>query len=140
MLKTTIFLQIEDDQNDAFLVAREFQKAPAHIQVRQVVDGWEAIRYLLGEGEYADRGTYPRPNVILLDLKMPGFDGFDFLEWLRSTPASGLHLIPVIVITSSDLQTDITRAYALGANAYIFKPIKWDLFKGMRLTVTSRRI
>jgi two-component system response regulator len=129
MAKTTIFLQVEDDPADAFLVAREFQNTPAHIQVRHVADGREAIRYLLGEAEYADRDTHPRPNVILLDLKLPGFDGFDFLEWLRSKPAGDLRLIPVIIMSSSDLQADVKRAYALGANSYICKPIKWDLFK-----------
>ena len=75
---------VEDDPNDIFSVEREFRDAPAHLRLRAVSDGIEAMRYLTAQGEYADRDKYPLPDVILLDLKMPRFSGFDFMEWLRS--------------------------------------------------------
>ena len=129
MRKTTIFLQVDDDPNDIFLVEREFKNAPAHLQLKSVPDGIEAKRYLEGQGEYADRRKYPMPNVILLDLKMPRFSGFDFLEWIHSTTTGDLRLIPVVVMSSSHLPQDVTRAYALGVNAYMVKPVKWEQFR-----------
>src|ERR1051325_1101791 len=129
MATTTTFLLVEDDPDSVALMERAFQKAPAHIRVRHVGDGRQAVRYLRGEGEYADHQKYPLPNVILLDLKMPGFSGFDFLEWLHSESPGELRLIPVIVMSSSSLQEDVNRAYALGVNSYMRKPIDWDTFR-----------
>jgi len=129
MHKTTIFLHIDDDTNDIFLVEQEFKKAPAHLQLKSVQDGIEGKRYLEGEGEYADRRKYPLPNVILLDLKMPRFSGFDFLEWLHSSSSGDLRLIPVVVMSSSAHTGDVTRAYALGVNSYMVKPVKWGDFR-----------
>src|SRR5262249_37244239 len=82
-----------------------------------------------GEGGFCDRRTHPLPNVILLDLKMPRINGFEFLEWLRSKSPDDLRLTPVLVMTASGLEEDIHRAYALGANSYIVKPTDWNLFK-----------
>jgi CheY-like chemotaxis protein len=124
----SLFLHIDDDENEIFFVAREFSKAPANVTVRHVMDGLEAIRYLKGEGGYRDRSQYPLPNVILLDLKMPGFDGFDFLEWIRSKADGNLRLTPVVVLSVSALREDVERAYALGANSYILKPLEWSEF------------
>src|SRR5213592_4603089 len=111
MRRKKIFLLVEDDPNDVFFVEREFAKAP-HLLLRHVPDAKEAVRYLTGEGKYSDPEKYPVPNVILLDLKMPGMGGFEFLEWLRAGAAPELRLIPVIVMSSSTLQSDINRAYA----------------------------
>lgn len=127
--KRTIFLLVEDDENDVFLVQREFEKAPRHIRLQAVNDGEQAIRYLTGEGDFADRDRYPVPNVILLDLKMPRVTGFEFLEWLRSKSPEQLHLIPVLVMSASMLEEDINRAYGLGANSYIVKPANWQVFR-----------
>lgn len=80
----------------------------------------EGRRYLQGEAEYEDRRKFPFPNVILMDLKMPGMDGFDLLQWLKEHPDCGV--IPTIVFTSSAQDRDIRRAYEMGANAYIKKP------------------
>jgi len=129
MQKVTTFLHVDDDPNDIYLVEREFKEAPAHLRLKSVHDGIEAKRYLVGQGEYADRKKYPVPNVILLDLKMPRFSGFDFLEWLHSPDAGDLHLIPVVVLSSSELPQDVKRAYALGVNSYVVKPGKWDRFR-----------
>ena len=127
MVKTT-FLLVEDDRNDAWMVEREFRKAP-HLRLLHVGFGREGVRYLEGKGDYADRQKHPIPNVILLDLKMPGFSGFDFLEWLHSSSPGDQRLIPVVVMSSSSLQQDVKKAYALGVNAYMCKPIDWEEFR-----------
>ncbi len=128
MTTTTTFLLVEDNPNDVFLVEREFKRAP-HLRLVHVGDGRKAVRYLIGEGEYADRHKHPLPDVILLDLKMPGFSGFDFLEWLHSESPGDERLIPVVVMSSSSLQQDVKRAYALGVNSYITKPVDWETFR-----------
>lgn len=87
------------------------------------------MHYLEGKGEYADRTKYPLPDVILLDLKMPRISGFEFLEWLRRKAPGELHLIPVVVLSSSDDPQDVKRAYELGVNSYMVKPIQWPEFK-----------
>ncbi len=128
-MKPMIFLLLEDDPNDVFFVRREFRSAPATVRLLHLENIPQAIAYLEGKGGYADRKKHPLPNVILLDLKMPGLDGFDFLEWLRSKSPGELRLIPTIVMSSSSLQEDVKRAYALGANLYMCKPIDWDVFR-----------
>lgn len=121
----TTFLLVEDDQNDVALMEEQFKKASPDIRFRWVGDGAEAVRYLKGEVEYADRNKFPIPDVILLDLKMPRFSGFDFLEWLHHRSPDHQRLIPVVVMSSSTDPKDIRRAYALGANSYLVKPISW---------------
>ena len=93
-----------------------------------VNDGEEAIKYLEGRDPYSDRNKYPMPQVILLDLKMPRMNGFQFLEWLRKSSLH-LRLIPVVIMSSSALPTDVEKAYALGANSYMVKPIGLHLFR-----------
>jgi CheY-like chemotaxis protein len=128
MATKTNFLLVEDDPHDAFLVKQEFDNA-SHLGFQHVCDGHEAVRYLKGVGEYSDRQKHPLPDVILLDLKMPRFSGFDFLEWLHSKAPDDERLIPVVVMSSSALQEDVKRAYALGANSYMTKPIDWTTFR-----------
>lgn len=129
MADPTRFLLVEDDPNDVFFVQQEFENALANVHLLHIGDGRDSLRYLKGEGEYADRGKHPFPHVILLDLKMPGLDGFEFLEWLRSESRGELRLIPVIVMSSSSMQEDVRRAYGLGANLFMCKPIDWDAFR-----------
>lgn len=128
-MKPMIFMLLEDNPHDVFFVRREFQSAPAKVRLLHLESIPQAIAYLEGKGEYADRDKHPLPNVILLDLKMPGLDGFDFLEWLRSKSPGDLRVIPTIIMSSSSLQEDVKRAYALGANLYMCKPIDWDVFR-----------
>ena len=129
MCKNTLFLLVEDEVNDVLLMQREFKAGPQHLRLRAVNDGAEAIRYLEGDGEYGDRNLCPLPDLVLLDLKMPRINGFEFLTWLRVKAPKNLRLLPVIIMSSSGLSEDIQRAYALGANAYMVKPGKWDEFK-----------
>lgn len=125
----TTFLLVEDDPNDVLFVQQAFKQAPACIRLEAVSDGLHAMHYLEGLGEYSDRRTYPLPDVILLDLKMPRVDGFRFLDWLRAKGPREHRLIPVLVMSSSALPQDVERAYALGFNSYLVKPVDWHEFK-----------
>ena len=122
------FLLVEDDPNDVYLVELEFKKSP-HLDLRHVQDGQHAIEYLEGKPPYTDRKQFPLPDIILLDLKMPRLGGFEFLEWLHNSSANHLKRIPVIVMSGSNLEQDVNRAYDLGANCYLTKPPDWDKFR-----------
>jgi CheY-like chemotaxis protein len=125
----TTFLLVEDEPNDVALVQMEFAKAPFPIRLYPVGDGSEAIDYIEGRGKFANRKEYPMPDVVLLDLKMPRVSGFDFLKWLRTESPNSCHLIPVVVMSSSSLEEDVDRAYGLGANSYLVKPVDWVQFR-----------
>ena len=112
-------LVVEDDANDLFFLKRAFSTLQKQCDMRAVGDGAEAIDYLRGVDEYSDRERFPLPALILMDLKMPRIDGFEFLAWLRREP--GLKMIPVVVFSSSNLPQDVHRAYELGANSFIVK-------------------
>jgi|SRR6185437_14469869 len=116
-------LLAEDDPNDTLLIKRAFQKAGLGEVFKTVGDGDQAIAYLRGMDEYADRARFPLPFLLLLDLKMPGTDGFEVLQWLRSQP--DFKRLLVVVLTSSNLQADVDRAYDLGANSYLVKPVEF---------------
>ncbi len=124
MLKNQYILLAEDDANDVLLIQRAFQKAGLREHLKVVRDGQEAIEYLNGESAYGNREKYPLPFLLLLDLKMPGTDGFEVLRWVRSEP--DMKRLLVVVLTSSNLQADVDRAYELGANSYLVKPVEFD--------------
>lgn len=115
-------LLIEDDPNDVFFVRDAIAKSGRGHRLYAVTDGNEAIAYLKGQGQYANREAHPVPNIVLTDLKMPGMDGFEFLQWLKEHPECGI--IPAIVFSSSRHDADVRKAYRLGANAYIMKPTR----------------
>ena|SRR2546426_84502 len=117
-------LLVEDDLNDIFLVKRAFKIARVQNPLQVVTDGQEAMLYLRGEGRYADRQTYPLPKLIVMDIKMPRCTGFEVLEWLKGSQRT-LRRIPVVIVSSSDDPSDINRAYELGANAYMVKPVDY---------------
>jgi CheY-like chemotaxis protein len=91
--------------------------------------------YLTGVGRYSDRNKYPLPGVILLDIKMPRVNGLEFLKWFQNHAPEELRLIPVIVMSSSDHERDIKKAYELGANCYLVKPIHWPEFEEQMKTL-----
>lgn len=119
-----IMLLVEDDPNDILLIQRAFNKACLVNPLKVVRDGEEALNYLSGTGEFADRSRYPLPSLILLDLKLPRKSGLEILQWLRQQPS--LKHIPVIVLTSSKESSDVSRAYDLGANSYLVKPVGFE--------------
>lgn len=112
-------LVVEDDPNDLFFLKRAFSTVQAKCLMQAVADGAEAIDYLRGVDDYADRRLFPIPTLILMDLKMPRVNGFEFLAWLRREP--GVRTIPVVVFSSSNLPEDVKRAYELGANSFVVK-------------------
>lgn len=130
MQNTTMFLLAEDDLNDAYFVEQEFKRGPGHLQLRSVRDGAQAIEYMEGKGDFANRDRFPLPDVVLLDLKMPRVNGFEFLEWLRKDGPDTTRQIPVVVLTSSAETSDVHRAYELGATSYFLKPVNLHEFQG----------
>jgi len=121
-------LLADDSDDDVLLIQLAFKAAqiPPSTQLQVVRSGEEAIAYVKGEGKYADRADHPRPSLLLLDLIMPGTDGFDVLRSLRSEPK--LRRLRVIVLTTSADPAKAGEAYRLGANAFLVKP---GSFEGM---------
>ena len=110
----------EDDPHDIFLIKRALEKSGLPIKPRFFSDGEEALNYLLGRGPFENRKTYPLPHLLLLDIKMPGKNGFDVLHDVRTSPE--LKRLVAVMFSSSSEQSDVDRAYDLGANAYVVKP------------------
>jgi CheY-like chemotaxis protein len=113
-------LYAEDEPDDVFFMERAFRRAGIEHGLHTVADGKEAMDYLSGKEKYADRTINPLPAVVLLDLKMPEFSGFEVLRWIRST--AEVAAVPVVILTSSAQRADIERASSLGANGYLVKP------------------
>jgi CheY-like chemotaxis protein len=114
------FLLVEDNERDIELMRRAFTQLRLTNPLQVVRDGEEAIDYLAGKDGYATRPEFPLPFLILLDLYLPKRDGFEVLRWLRR--ARGLDHILVVVLSASEEDEDIRKAYALGADSYLIKP------------------
>ncbi len=121
---TVTVLHIDDDPNDTELLRAATRKAQVDFILHNVEDGERAIAYLSGTGAYRDRDQYQIPSLILLDLKMPRATGFEILKWIRKHPELGD--IPVVVLSGSQLKDDIERAYEVGANSYVVKPLGFE--------------
>ena len=117
-------LHIEDDPNDRELLQTAVVEADVPFRVHSVSDAGQAMAFLRGAEPYEDRGRFPLPRLILLDLKMPGSSGIEVLAWVRSNPE--LSRVPVIVLSGSESEEDMRQAYACGANAYIIKPLGFN--------------
>ena len=119
-------LVAEDNHDDAFILQRAFKHCglgrPAHI----VSDGADVINYLRGDPPFNDRTVHPYPDILILDLKMPGVSGFDVLDWLKQNP--DYRVIPAIVWSASADRRDVKHAFCLGAHAYLCKPASFDAF------------
>lgn len=126
-------LHVEDDANDALLFRHAWQKAGSAFDLQAVEDGDEAIAYLKGDEKFGDRVRYPMPQLVLLDLKMPRVNGFDVLAWARKDPS--FSKLPIVVLTSSNHDLDIKRAYDLGANSYLVKPVGFEPLVDMVKTI-----
>jgi CheY-like chemotaxis protein len=125
-MRPDVILIAEDNEDHLFLLRRALQKGKVLNPVFAVTDGAEAIAYLKGEGKFADRYEYPLPSLLLLDLRMPKLNGFEVLEWIRQQPC--LRRLRVVVLTTSDDPKDIDRAYELGANSFMVKPLEKHQF------------
>jgi CheY-like chemotaxis protein len=124
MFHQDVVLLVEDNEEDAILLRRAFLKARVLNSLLVVRDGEEAISYLEGTGRYSNRLEFPLPRVLLLDLNLPGIDGFEVLRWVRSQHA--LRNLRVVVLTSSDHISDVNKAYQLGASSFLVKPADLD--------------
>lgn len=124
----TPLLLVEDDPNDRFFFTRAAKKAGVVPEVQAVADGQAAIDYLAGTGEFGDRKKHPLPGLVVLDLKLPRATGFEVLEFVRRNPET--RSLIVVILTSSESEADIARAYALGANGYLVKPSDADKLVG----------
>ena len=115
----SIFLLVEDNEDDAYFMRRALLDAGLENPLHIVTNGEEAIDYMAGTRAFADREKHPLPDFVFLDLKMPGRDGFDVLTWIRQEQKSQ---VPIAVLTSSPEEIDRTRARELGADCYLLKP------------------
>ena len=113
-------LLAEDEPNDIFLLQHAFEQAEVLNPLHTVNDGQEAIDYLSGSGNFADRAQFPIPSLVILDVKMPRKSGIEVLAWLRQQ--KGLGCLPVLILSSSAHPDDVEKAYQLGANAFVVKP------------------
>ena len=119
-------LVVEDNHDHAELILESLTEAKVLNSILWIDNGNEAIDYLKGSGKFSDESTYPRPCLILLDLKLPGKDGKEILREVKSDEKT--LSIPVIMLTSSGQDRDIDECYNLGANSYITKPISFGDF------------
>jgi CheY-like chemotaxis protein len=117
-------LLVEDSDDHVFLLELALKKAEVTHPLRVAKTGEEAIEYLGGTGKYSDWKQFPLPTLVLLDLKLPGINGFEVLQWIRQHP--GLKSLRVAMLTSSDLGREINQAYELGANIFLTKPVDLD--------------
>lgn len=119
-------LLVEDNPNDASLTMRNLKKGNFLNKLYWVKDGQQALDFLYCTGDYAARDEDDHPKLILLDLKMPKVDGIEVLQRIKADER--LRVIPVVVMTSSNEQPDITESYRLGVNSYVVKPMEFGAF------------
>lgn len=125
MTESQTILIVEDNEDDYFAAMRAFKKVNLDNPVRRCTTGDQALDYLFRRGEFAAPDASPRPNIILLDLNLPGTDGRIVLQIIKASP--DLMKIPVVVLTTSNADQDIEQCYTAGANSYMQKPVD---FKG----------
>jgi CheY-like chemotaxis protein len=126
MINPAKILMVEDNKMDVVLTLDAFKEAKLSNNIFIVRTGEEALDYLFGRCSYNDRTLYPLPNLILLDLKLPGLDGFEVLRQVKNTEM--LKRIPVVILTSSKEEGDRSLSYDIGANSYLLKPVSFDGF------------
>ena len=119
-------LLVEDNQQDEILTLRALKKHNIHNEVVVARDGAEALDWLFVRGEFSDRDPNIKPQIILLDLKLPKLNGLEVLKEIRSNPET--KRLPVVILTTSNEDADILTGYDLGANSYVRKPVDFDQF------------
>jgi CheY-like chemotaxis protein len=135
-------LVVDDDENDVSLISRAFERGGLQNELQVAKGGAFAMAYLKGEPPYHDPKKHPRPALVLLDINMPGVDGFEVLKWIRGQP-SLVHL-PVVMLTAADEIATANKAYQLGATSFLVKPLDfWNAAELMqslhRLIANERR-
>ncbi len=121
-----MILLVEDNPDDEALTIRALRKNNIGNELAVVRDGVEALDFLFCTGAYADRDPRDKPQVILLDLKLPKVDGLEVLRRIRADEKT--HVLPVVILTSSNEEQDRIQGYSLGANSYVRKPVDFNQF------------
>ncbi|WP_437178148.1 response regulator [Geomonas oryzisoli] len=122
-------LLVEDNPDHAELAIRNLTDAGLVNCLFHVEDGEAALDYLNNRGRYADTSAYPRPHLVLLDLRLPKVDGIEVLKQVKSSER--LKAIPVVVLTTSAAERDLAMAYSNYANSYLTKPVDFDSFSNL---------
>lgn len=122
-----LVMLVEDNVDHAELVLRTLEDHHIATKVRHFLDGQSALDYLYRRGEFSASPDLERPHVILLDLRLPRVDGMDVLKTIKADP--NLKSIPVVVLTTSEADKDVARAYYNHANSYLVKPVGFEDFK-----------
>lgn len=129
-------LHVEDDRNDRLLLATTFRNTRIAVNLQAAEDGEKTVDYLTGNGVYADREHYPFPKLVVLDLKLPRKSGFEILSWIRSQDK--LKNLPVVVLSSSEHETDMQEALHRGASGYYSKPVSVVPLKELIMEISSK--
>ena len=119
-------LLVEDNPDHAELIKRNFDDFQIANRLLHVEDGEAALNYLHARGKYADRTAFPAPHLVLLDLRLPKIDGLEVLKEIKSHPE--LQKLPTIILTTSDAERDLAKAYEYHANSYLTKPVGFPEF------------
>lgn len=125
-MKAKTVLLVEDNHQDEKLILRALKKVNLVNQVEVVRDGQQALDYLFARGDFAGRSPADLPTVVLLDINLPRVSGLDVLAQLRADRRT--HLLPVVILTSSDEDRDRLRSYQSGANSFVRKPLDFTEF------------
>lgn len=133
--KSAVILLVEDDDAHAVLITRVMKEEEAVSKIYRVSDGEEALDYFFHKGCYATEEDSPRPDLVLLDLRLPKLDGHEVLSAIKQS--DDLKVIPVVILTTSEYERDIALAYRSHANSYLVKPLGFDEFSTMVHEVSS---
>lgn len=121
-----VILLAEDDDGHAEIVRRNFEESLLANTLIRVADGQAALDYLYRRNEFSDPAKAPRPGIILLDLRMPKVDGLTVLKTIKED--ADLSNIPVVILTTSEAERDVAKAYESHANSYLVKPVDFTKF------------
>ncbi len=130
-----MILLVEDNEDDVFIMRRTLRRASIFIPLHLATNGQEALNYLKGVGEFANRGKFPIPSVIFLDLKLPYVHGLEVLRWIKQE--ASLCQIPIAILSSSLEDRDRKKAFELGANTFLVKPPTPEMLLEFLKTITE---
>jgi CheY-like chemotaxis protein len=131
----SVILLAEDKEGDIRLIQEAFRTAKIPNRLLVVRDGEEVVDYFAGSGTYSERAEWPLPALLLLDLAMPGLDGFGVLEWIRQRPE--YNNVIVVILTMYKDSRNIERAYRMGANSFLAKPDNFEGFEQLALLLVQ---
>ena len=124
--ESIVILLVEDEAAHAEIVRRNFMAGRIANRLIHVADGEAALDYLYQRNEFSDPATSPRPGIILLDLRLPKIDGIEVLQTIKTDPS--LSTIPVVILTTSEAEADMIKAYNNHVNSYLVKPVNFAQF------------